>query len=120
MLMHISFQQRNVRLFRKDAQILRGQCQELVIFSEMEKIVTKIDNHVPVSWQHFDCFPANFGRFLILAVEAEVSLFLSKDLRLLVHFALNPTQPCSSQAQIMRFDCGVHSPCQNQRVPWGE
>ena len=58
MLVHIAFQKRNVWLVRKNIDILRCQYKQIVILPKTEQIVTEIDNHVPVSWQHFDCFPA--------------------------------------------------------------
>jgi len=47
-LVHVSFQQWNVWLVRKNVEIPRCQIKELVVFLKMEKIVTKIDNYISV------------------------------------------------------------------------
>ena len=80
----------------------------------MEQIVTEIDNHVPVSRQCLDCFPADLGRLLILALESEVPLLFSQDLGLPFHAGRDATQPSPCQVQVVRFNCGVHSTGQNQ------
>jgi hypothetical protein len=74
--------------FGKNVRYFDVRLQQLIVLLQMEQIVTKIDNHIPVLGQHLDCFAADFGRCLIVALETQIPLLLAKDLRLLISISL--------------------------------
>ena len=66
MLVYITGQQRNVRLFGKDLVLLRGQLLQLVVSCQVQQIVAEIHHHVAVVRQHLDDLLAHVRRLLIL------------------------------------------------------
>ena len=86
-LVHIASQQGNVRLFRENVEVFRCQIQQLVVLFEVEQVVTEIDDYIPVSGQQLYRFLANYRRFMICPLEAQIPFLFPKQLRFPLHIA---------------------------------
>ncbi len=93
MFVHVTGQQRNVGFFGEHRVVVRSQLQQFVVLLEVKQIICEIDHHIPVRGKFLDGFPANVRGFLILALETQVPLFFSHEVRFLLHFVGGAAQP---------------------------
>ena len=82
----------------------------------MKQVIAEVNHHIPVLRQGFDRLLRDLGGLLIVALEAEISLFLAKYLWFLEHVAGGAAEPRCAEVEIVRFNCGVHSSGNDQGI----
>ena len=96
--------------------ILVGNRQRFVVAAEVVEIVGEVNRRVAILRQLLQHLVAELGRLVVIAFVQQVALALPHDARIVVHLAVGALNPLAGQLDLLRFDRGIGSVGDDDRI----